>query len=294
MTNADVTTRLAGAVDPMSRLPYYVQVKDTFGSLIAEGAWRVGDRLPGEPELCRTCGVSRTVIRQALTEMTYEGSIVRRKGKGTFVAPPKIEESLVQKLTGFHQDMVERGYTPVTHVLKQCAVAADAEVARRLCLEPATEVIEIERVRFVRELPIVHVTTFLPSSLCPGLLDEDLSRVSLYAVLEGKYGLALARGRRTFEAVPAGSRQAALLQVKPGAPLVMLDSISFLEDGRAIEYYRAYHRGDMSRFEVELIRAPSAEDAHRRLIGHAAELPRSNSVARTFPDEGDNAGGTTE
>jgi GntR family transcriptional regulator len=137
----------------------------------------------------------------------------------------------------------------------------------------------------VRETPFVHVLTFLPFSLCPELLAEDLARQSLYAVLEGKCGLAIARGHRTFEAVAANARQAELLQVDRGAPLVMLDSVSFLDDGTPVEYYRAFHRGDMSRFEVELIRAPGAADVHRVLAGTADGLPRSNSLVEPLPGQ---------
>ena len=72
---------------------------------------------PGEPELCLMFDVSRTVIRQALGEMEHEGLIVRTKGKGTFVAQPKIMENLAQKLTGFYQDMADRGSPPVSQVL---------------------------------------------------------------------------------------------------------------------------------------------------------------------------------
>ncbi len=72
-----------------------------------------------EPELCDKFGVSRIVVRQALREIELEGLVVRRKGKGTFIAEPKINESLAQKLTGFYHDMVERGLTPVTQVLSR-------------------------------------------------------------------------------------------------------------------------------------------------------------------------------
>jgi GntR family transcriptional regulator len=101
-------------------VPFYAQVKKALQEYIENDGWRAGDQLPGEPELCRMFNVSRTVIRQALKEMEYEGLIYREKGKGTFVAKPKIDQSLVQKLTGFFQDMVTRGYTPVTKVLRVC------------------------------------------------------------------------------------------------------------------------------------------------------------------------------
>lgn len=241
------------AVDPASPLPFYAQVKDALRARIEHSEWKPGEQLPGEVELCAMFNVSRTVIRQALTELAYEGLIVRSKGKGTFVAEPKIVEGLVQRLTGFFQDMSERGTPPVSRVLKQQLVPASPKIARFLQLEPGEPVIEIERLRFVQEEPIALVTTFLPYASCPGLLETDLTHQSLYAVMERECGLVIARGRRTMEAVPASQREAELLGISVGAPLMLLDSVSYLDDGTPLEYYHAVHRGDRSRFEAELI-----------------------------------------
>jgi GntR family transcriptional regulator len=242
------------SIDRSSPIPYYIQVKDALQLRIQDGSWQPGDQIPGEPELCRMFDVSRTVIRQALNDLVYRGLLVRKKGKGTFVAEPKIRESLVQKLTGFHQDMVEQGYTPVTRVLKQGLVPANRKVAAYLGIDEGTEVVEIERVRFVQDEPIQLTTTYLPYRLCPELLQQDLTDKSLYIFLEKQCGIMIARGHRSIEAVPANDYEARLLQVKKGAPLIMLNSVSFLSDGTPIEYYHALHRGDRTRFEVELVR----------------------------------------
>ena len=242
------------SVNRLSPMPYYVQVRDAIQARIHAGVWPPGEQLPGEPELCRMFAVSRTVIRQALSDLANKGFLIREKGKGTFVAQPKIRESLVQKLTGFYQDMVEQGHTPKAQVLQQESVPASSKVADYLQINPGTPVIVIERLRFVQDIPIQLVTTYIPFELCPALLDEDLSDQSLYAFLEQACGLFIARGRRSIEAVPANEREARLLHVQKGAPLILLDSVSFSGDGTPIEYYHALHRGDRTRFEVELIR----------------------------------------
>ena len=255
---------------------------------IDSGDWKPGGQLPGEAELCQMFDVSRTVIRQALKEMTYEGSIVRAKGRGSFVAEPKVIESLVQKLTGFYQDMMERGHNPATQVLKQSVSPANPKVAAHLGVKVGTLVIEIERLRFVQDEPIVLVTTYLPYALCPDVVHADLSRQSLYAFLENQCGLVIARGRRILEAVPANEYEARHLQVKKGVPLIMLDSVSYLSDGTPIEYYHALHRGDRSQFEVELVRIREQGKAREVLGGEATELPRSNELTG-----GDNRGKET-
>ena len=245
---------LDATVDRSSYIPYYIQVVDSLKDYIDHGGGQPGEQLPGDPELCRLFGVSRTVIRQALKELEYDGLIIREKGKGTFIAEPKIHESLFQELTGFYQDMAAKGHAPVSKILKQTLIPATPKIAAYLNLNPKTPVIHIDRLRFVQDEPIVLVTTYLPYSLCPILLEADLTEQSLYAFLEREYGLVIARGRRILEAVLANDYEAELLGVMPGAPLILLDSVSYLDDGTPIEFFHALHRGDRSRFEVELIR----------------------------------------
>jgi GntR family transcriptional regulator len=237
-----------------SPIPYYIQLINILKEKVQSGAWKPGDQIPGEQDLCELYGVSRTVVRQALLELELEGMVHRRKGKGTFIALPKISEGLVQKLTGFYQDMVERGLNPVTKVLHQEVVPADEKVARFLNISQGDQVIDILRLRFINDEPILLVTTYIPFEICPALATADITNRSLYEFLETECGIFIAKGHRYMEAVLAKEREAELLGIEPGAPLLMLDSISYSDSDRPIEYYHALHRGDRSRFEVELVR----------------------------------------
>lgn len=242
------------SIDFDSNIPYYIQLVGLLKESINKEQWEPGERIPSEPELCATYGVSRTVVRQALLELELEGLINRRKGKGTFVSERKINESLVQKLTGFYQDMVDRGLKPVTEVLVHEVQPATPKIAEQLGIEPGTDVFCIERLRYIEDVPIVLVQTYIPYQLCPQLSEYDLSNKSLYSVLENDFGLVISHGRRTIEAVPANKREAQLLMVEECDPLMLLNSVTYLEDGTPLEYYHAVHRGDRSRFEVELLR----------------------------------------
>jgi GntR family transcriptional regulator len=237
-----------------SHIPYYIQLMDIVRERVQLKEWTHGDQIPSEKSLCDHYQVSRTVVRQALRELEHEGVICRKKGKGTFISPPKISEGLVQKLTGFYHDMVERGLKPVTQVLHQHVVPANEKVATYLKIMPGTKVIDIQRLRFINEEPIQIVTTYIPYEMCPSLATVDLTYRSLYEYLETEYGIVIAKGQRFIEAVLANDIEAALLGIERRAPLLMLDSVSYLENGRPIEYYHAVHRGDRSRFEVELVR----------------------------------------
>lgn len=254
--HAEVAARMSGTIDRDSPVPYYHQLKELLREQIASGRWPGGTRIPSEPELCRRLDVSRTVVRHALGDLEHEGLLRRRKGLGTFVAEPKIHEGLVQSLTGFYDDMLAQGRTPRTQVLDQRVVPAPAEVARQLGLPPGDPVLMIERVRSVDAEPMVHVTTYLPHTLVPGLEHVDFGDRSLYQTLAERYGYVIERGRRLIESIAVTARHAAVLGAEPGDPLLLLRSVTYLPDGRAIEYYEARHRGDRTVLEVELVRQP--------------------------------------
>jgi GntR family transcriptional regulator len=249
---------MATAIDRSSPLPFYHQLKQILLADLRDRGLSPGDRLPGDHELCATYDVSRTVVRQALSELETEGVIERIKGRGTFVAPQRTSEHLVQTLSGLFEDVAARGSRLRSEVRRLETVPADGPIAALLELEPGAPVIVLERLRFVDDEPWVLVTTYLPYALAPGLLDDDLTDSSLYALLENRYGISLTHGRRAVEAAVASDTLAAALAIAPGAPVLVLRSTSRSGD-RPVEVFVAYHRGDRSRFEVTLQRSRPPE-----------------------------------
>lgn len=265
MTKASRKAR--SEIDRRNPLPLYAQVRRALEARLGQGEWRSGDRIPGEAELCREYGVSRPVIRQALQELSVAGAIVRRKGLGTFVAEPKVvSRSLVHSLVGFYQDMERMGLATETRVLEQSLQPAGERIGSSLRLDVLTPVVKISRVRSVGGHPVVLVHSYLPYALCPGLIQADLRQQSLYAYLGQEYGLRVAAGRREIEAVLASEEEGRLLEVERGAPLLRLESISFLEDGRPMEFFTGVF---LSRFVVELGRQASVDDAVPLRVGES-------------------------
>ena len=130
---------------------------------------------------------------------------------------------------------------------------AHARRAEALALQEGERVIRLKRLRFIRDEPIVLGITHVPERFCPSLTEIDFSDKSFYRTLESKYGLVIATGIRTIEAVNASPEIAALLQIEPGAALSVITSIGYLKDGTPLEYFTSWHRGDRSRFEVRLV-----------------------------------------
>jgi GntR family transcriptional regulator len=241
-------------INSSSYLPLYVQLRDLLKTKIDTKEWTDGTRLPGENELCQEYKVSRTVVRQALLELELAGLVIRHKGRGTFVAGPKVVEGLAQKLTGFYEDMFERGKNLKTQVLVNKIVPADDFLAAKLNINSGELIFQIRRLRFVEGEPLVVVTSYLPVALCPQLKDVDLTDRSLYLFLEEQCHVLISRSYRTIEALLANKENADLLRISEGDPVILLEATSYLEDGIPVEYYRAFHRGDRARFEINLIR----------------------------------------
>jgi GntR family transcriptional regulator len=244
----------AGVVDHRSPVPLSFQLTTYIEQRIKAQDWRPGQVFPSEEEVFNRTGVSRTVVRQAMAELERKGLVIKRNGKRTSVAAPRYDGALMQSLRGFHQDAIARGQKPTTKVLELASVPAPEEVAQALSIRPGERVVRLNRLRMLDGEPEVPVVTHIPEKLCPGLLYEDFSNQSLYELLERKYNLRIERGVRTIEAVALDRGEARLLGVKAGSPALLLKSVGVQADGVPLEYFIARHRGDRSRFTVQLVR----------------------------------------
>jgi GntR family transcriptional regulator, N-acetylglucosamine utilization regulator len=256
----------ARRIDRSSPLPYYHQLKQLIVADINDRNLQPGDRLPGDHALCATYDVSRTVVRQALGELEIEGVLTRAKGRGTFVAPAPQNEGLIASLTGLYEDVAARGLQLHTEVRKIGVVPADDAQASALEINLGDPVVHIERLRFIAGEPWVFAVTDVPHWVAPGLEHEDLSDQSLYRVLEHGFGVRLVRGRRVVEASLAGARLARMLDVRRSDPLLVLRSVALDERARPVESFVAFHRGDRSRFEVDLERAAPSKSVKPLMV----------------------------
>ena len=256
-------------IDRDTPIPYYYQMREILRQEVVSGKWLVNEKLPSERELCERFGVSRPTVREALDALVNEGMLRREKGRGTFVTEPKIVEGLLQTPFGFSDSMRSQGITFTTRVLSLDLTPATMVVARELRLVEGEPVVMLDRLRSIFEVPILLVTSYLPARLFAGLRDEDFSQISLYQVLRTRYGMTMARARRYMEAVLAPRREAELLGIRSGDPLMRIESTTYTEHGIPFEYYRAYHRGDRTRFLVETFRTVVAEFEHSPVLADA-------------------------
>jgi GntR family transcriptional regulator len=241
------------AIDRSGATPLYHQLKQWLSTRIVSGELAPGTQLPGDFELSELLGVSRGVVRQALSELRHDGLIERERGRGTFVSQPKTAQGLINSMRGLADDAALHGQRIQSIVLRFAQTPADEFVAGRLGLEPGDPVVELERLRSLDGEPWVLAVTYLPAELVPGVERRDLGGgESLYRVLREDYGLPIVASMRRVEAAVTDAREAHLLRMRVGEPLLVLRSISYTTGGRPLEYFIARHRGDRSAFEVSL------------------------------------------
>src|SRR5580704_4991990 len=139
----------------------YARVETVLASEITDGDLKTGDQLPTEDSLIARFGVSRITVRRAIQNLVSRGLVEIRRGKGTFVAAPKIMQDL-KELSGFVEDMHALGRQPTARVIAKEIVTADAIVARQLALTRGERIVKIRRVRLADGVPLSFDETYLP------------------------------------------------------------------------------------------------------------------------------------
>lgn len=233
--------------------PLYYQIKTRLLEAIDNGQLKPGDRVPSERELTESFSVSRMTARQALKELEAQGFLYRVQGKGTFVATPKLEQPLAA-LTSFTDDMRRRGMEPGAEVLSTEEGPAGRRLAELLGVGETATVFRMERLRLADGEPMALEIAHVLADRCPGLTAVDVRNHSLYQILRERYAIRLVRAEQSLEAVAAGPYEAEILQVREGAPLLMLERVARDESDRPVEFVRSLYRGDRYRFMTELLK----------------------------------------
>ncbi|MDX1416930.1 MAG: GntR family transcriptional regulator [Candidatus Promineifilaceae bacterium] len=226
-----------------SEFPYYRQLYEILRRDIIEGQRAPGELLPSESELIDRYEVSRITVRQAMDLLVQDGLVYRRRGRGTFVATPKIEQGLTQ-IISFSEDMRRRGFHAETAVLDSTLLKADKEIAEKLEVVVGEEIARLERLRLADAEPLSIEISHLVHRLCPGVLAGDYARSPLRELLERHYDLRLVRATQVIRAIGASDDVAHKLSIHPGAPLFYIERVSFSQYNRPVEFLELYHRGD--------------------------------------------------
>lgn len=240
---------LASAVGPESRVPRYERLAERLAHLIRRGKLAPGSVLPPEPELARALGLSRETVHRALRSLAGRGLVIRRRGVGTFVAEPYVEQPL-EGLYSFVRTLLEQGHRPSSRLLGY-RMTTDPDASPLLTGRADGLVYELARLRLVDDEPFVVETVYLPATYGARLPLARLVREPLYDVLRA-CGVTVARAEETLQPIVLAHPEAALLGLPAGSPAFLVERVAYEPEGRPVELRRSVIRGDRYRFRVRL------------------------------------------
>jgi GntR family transcriptional regulator len=251
--------------------PLYLQLKSWLLTQIESGVWSEGAMIPTEQELIALHGVSRTTVRQAVQDLVASGHLVRRQGRGTFVAHRSRLYSS-SPLYGFVEEFEHLGRRVSVLRADIALVSCPAVVAGTLGLAPNTAVVRFFRLIGEAETPIFYDESFVPAALFPTLPDPDRDGIKIYALLALR-GVTIGSGEQAISATVADAQTGAILKVKRGDALLHVERVTRDTAGVPVEFSSAYYCADAYQYRVRLVRRNSTDIQVPEEEGERAKSP---------------------
>jgi len=233
--------------------PLYRQIKALITRSLQGGEWQPGEAIPSEIELAARFKVSQGTVRKAVDELATDNLLVRRQGKGTFVATHAEEQTQYRFLRLAADDGTAGG---MRRRLLDCRrLRASADVARSLALKSGDSVVQVRRLLLAGDQPVVLDDIFLPGALFKGLTAERMAAYQgpMYRLFEAEFGVRMIRAEEKIRAVAADEAQAAVLQVAPGSPLLSVERLSLTYGDKVVELRRGLYRTEHHHYRNELM-----------------------------------------
>ncbi|MEW6764031.1 MAG: GntR family transcriptional regulator [Pseudomonadota bacterium] len=232
--------------------PLYQQIKALITQSLQSGEWKPGELMPSEVELAGRFKVSQGTVRKAIDELAAENLVVRRQGKGTFVATHFEERAHFR----FLRLMPDEGipHHPDNRFIAVLRIRATAEVARLLELNSGDTVVYIKRVQSFDGVPTILEELWLPGQLFKGLTAERLVEYKgpMYGLFESEFGTRMIRATEKIRAVSADAAAAEHLKVAEGTPLLCADRVSFSYGDKPVELRRGIYSTARHHYQNEL------------------------------------------
>ena len=233
--------------------PLYQQIKALLMRSLQACEWKPGEVIPSEMDLAVRFRVSQGTVRKAIDELAAENHLVRRQGKGTFVATHAEEQTQYRFLRLTPDDGATAGR--LQRRLLECRrMRAPAEMARMLDLKAGEAVVEVRRLLLSGETPVVLDELWLSGPLFKGLTAERLAgwRGPMYGLFEAEFGVRMIRAEEKLRAVAASADNASLMAVPVGAPLLSVERLSFTYGNKPVEVRRGLYNTAAYHYRNEL------------------------------------------
>ncbi|MBA2547163.1 MAG: GntR family transcriptional regulator [Burkholderiaceae bacterium] len=218
--------------------PLYRQIKSLLLRSLQVGEWKPGQMIPSELELANRFQVSQGTVRKAIDELSTENLLIRKQGKGTFVATHHEPRARFRFLRVVPDD---RAPVPAVSRYLECKrVRAPREVGMQLALKPSDPLVYLRRLLTFEGSPVVLDEIWLPGQLFKKLTAERLAEYNgpLYGLFESEFGTRMIRADERIRAVAAAADAARLLKVAAGSPLLLVERVSYTYGERPVEVRR--------------------------------------------------------
>ena len=235
--------------------PLYQQIKGLILQSLQAGEWKPGEAIPSEMDLAARFRVSQGTVRKAIDDLAAENLVVRRQGKGTFVATHAerhVQYRFLRLLPDSGDASVEG--PAERHIIDCKRVRASAEVARALGLRAGDAVVQTRRILSFVSVPTILEEIWLPGLAFKGLTAEQMANYPgpTYAMLEVDFGVRMVRAEEKIRAVLPDPEQAALLQVTCATPLLSVERLAYTYNDVPMELRRGLYRTDTHYYRNEL------------------------------------------
>ncbi|RJG05864.1 GntR family transcriptional regulator [Noviherbaspirillum cavernae] len=232
--------------------PLYQQIKGLITQSLQSGEWKPGELIPSEVELAARFKVSQGTVRKAIDELAAENLVMRRQGKGTFVATHHEARAQFR----FLRLMPDAGepHNADNKILEVKRLRAPAEVARLLDIKSGDSVVFIRRVQSFDGAPTIVEELWLPGVIFRGLTAERLVEYKgpMYGLFETEFGTRMIRAAEKIRAVAADEVTAELLSIALNTPLLSVERVSYTYGDKPVEVRRGLYLTDHHHYQNEL------------------------------------------
>jgi GntR family transcriptional regulator len=234
-----------------SGIPAYIRIQGAILKRIEGGQLKPGDAVESERLLAKTYGVSLMTARHALVSLEREGMVERRRGSGTFVAPPKIH---FNKLMSFSEQLAGRSLPASSKVVYLKIVDDEHEIAARLALPSNSRLLKLERIRIGGDEPFALETCYLSADEFSGLSRGAVERGSLFSMLEREYGVEIAHADEEIDATLPDRTTARLLAIASEQPVLRIRQTIYSTKGKPTVYVLGLYRADRHMLRIRRFR----------------------------------------
>jgi GntR family transcriptional regulator len=242
-------------------VPNYFRLESHLRESIRNGDLKPGNPIPPESHLCQQYSVSRTTVRQALSRLVYDGLIVRHRGRGSFVAEPRLEHS--KPFLSFEEEMLARGATTGIKLLDLRTELVKGRAAENLGLPEGTAVMVLERLRFVNGQVVGYEIRYLPEEIGKALTSDEIHNQPLVPALRRILGKPRTRLSLNVTASTARRKEVSVLETKVGAPVLVREHTWYYEPEGPMQYGKSIFRGDRYQMSVDFTAAPHGQQGER-------------------------------